>query len=53
MSVIIYGEYCEHLEQENEILKKQISFLKAQLEYKSLGPPNVLEDDDCTDGFLL
>ncbi len=53
MSVIIYGEYCEHLEQENEILKKQVSFLKTQLEYKSLGPPNVLEDDDCKNGFLL
>ena len=40
MSVIIYSEYCETLEEENLLLKEEVLFLKQQLEYKSLGQPN-------------
>ncbi len=31
MSVIIYQEHCEFLEEENKKLKKQVSFLKMEL----------------------
>jgi len=39
MSVIIYSEYCEVLEEENTLLKEEVLFLREQLEYKTLGPP--------------
>ena len=39
MSVIIYSEYCEILEEENLLLKEEVLFLKQQLEYKTLGAP--------------
>ncbi len=39
MSVIIYSEYCETLEEENLLLKQEVLFLKQQLEYKTLGLP--------------
>ncbi len=39
MSVIIYSEYCETLEEENLLLKEEVLFLKQQLEYKTMGPP--------------
>jgi len=39
MSVIIYSEYCEVLEEENDLLKEEILFLRQQLEYKTLGLP--------------
>jgi len=39
MSVIIYQEHCEWLEKENEELREEILFLKAQLEYKTMGLP--------------
>ena len=31
MSVIIYSEYCETLEEENLLLKKEVRFLRKQL----------------------
>jgi len=46
MSVIIYSEYCETLEEENLLLKKEVRFLRKQLEYKSLGKPRSLEEED-------
>ena len=39
MSVIIYSEYCEVLEEENDLLKEEVLFLRQQLEYKTLGLP--------------
>ncbi len=39
MSVIIYSEYCEALEEENLLLRKEVRFLKKQLSYKSYGEP--------------
>ena len=39
MSVIIYSEFCEVLEEENLLLKEEVLFLKQQLEYKTMGPP--------------
>jgi len=41
--IIIYQEHIDVLEKENEVLIKEVRFLKKQLEYKSLGPP--LETD--------
>ena len=46
MRVIIYSEYCETLEEENLLLKKEVRFLKKQLEYKSLGNFDTLEKED-------
>ncbi len=40
MSVIIYQEHIELLEAENEELREELSFLKLQLEHKTLGLPN-------------
>jgi len=37
--VIVYQEHIEILEKENKNLKTQVTFLKKQLEYKSLGHP--------------
>ena len=37
MSVIIYQEYIEILEEENEELKRQVRFLKEHLVYKNKG----------------
>ena len=45
MSVIIYSEYCEILEEENVLLKEEVLFLKQQLEYKTMGPPIHSQDD--------
>tara|TARA_Y100001970_G_C13498774_1_gene492621 strand:- start:242 stop:412 length:171 start_codon:yes stop_codon:yes gene_type:complete len=39
MSVIIYQEHCEWLEKEVADLKKEVLFLKEQLEYKTMGNP--------------
>jgi hypothetical protein len=41
--IIIYQEHIDVLEKENDVLVKEVRFLKKQLEYKSLGPP--LETD--------
>jgi len=46
MSVIIYSEYCETLEEENLLLKEEVQFLRKQLEYKSLGNLDTTEDDE-------
>tara|TARA_R100000152_G_C6606989_1_gene62147 strand:+ start:344 stop:490 length:147 start_codon:yes stop_codon:yes gene_type:complete len=46
MSVIIYSEYCETLEEENLLLKKEVRFLRKQLEYKSLGNLDTTEDEE-------
>jgi len=46
MSVIIYSEYCETLEEENLLLKEEVSFLRKQLEYKSLGNLDTTEEED-------
>ena len=47
MSIIIYAEHCEFLEEENKKLKQEILFLREQLEYKTLGLPltNDSEED--------
>ena len=37
--IIVYQEHIEILEKENKNLKNQVTFLKEQLEYKSLGHP--------------
>ena len=39
MSVIIYSEYCEVLEEENILLKEEVLFLRQQLEFKTMGLP--------------
>ena len=49
MSVIIYSEYCEILEEENLLLKEEVSFLRKQLEYKSLGNLDTMENYERTD----
>ena len=46
MSVIIYAEYCETLEEENLLLKKEVRFLRKQLEYKSLGNHDTRDDEE-------
>ena len=47
MSIIIYAEHCEFLEEQNKKLKHEILFLRQQLEYKTLGLPltNDVEED--------
>ena len=42
--IIVYQEHIEILEKENKNLQNQVTFLKEQLEYKSLGYPK--EEDD-------
>ena len=37
--IIVYQEHIDVLEKENDVLTKEVRFLKKQLEYKSLGPP--------------
>ena len=39
MSVIIYQDHIELLEEENLLLKQEVLFLRKQLNYKSLGNP--------------
>jgi hypothetical protein len=46
MSVIIYQDHIELLEEENLILKQEVMFLRKQLEYKSLGNLDTTEDED-------
>jgi len=45
MSVIIYSEYCETLEEENLLLKEEVVFLREQLEIKTMGLPQDKEED--------
>ncbi len=39
MSVIIYQDHIEILEEENLLLKQEVLFLRKQLRYKSMGIP--------------
>tara|TARA_E500000331_G_scaffold313048_1_gene321457 strand:- start:4473 stop:4610 length:138 start_codon:yes stop_codon:yes gene_type:complete len=45
MSVIIYSEYCETLEEENLLLKEEVVFLREQLEIKTMGLPQSYKED--------
>ena len=45
MSVIIYQEHCDWLEEQNLILKEEVMFLRKQLEYKSLGNLETMENE--------
>ena len=46
MSIIIYADHCEFLEEQNKKLKEEVKFLKQQLDYKSLGNPLTYGEDD-------
>ena len=46
MSIIIYAEHCDFLEEQNKKLKEEVKFLKQQLDYKSLGNPLTYGEDD-------
>ena len=46
MSVIIYSEHIDILEEENLLLKEEVQFLRKQLEYKSLGNYDTLENEN-------
>ena len=46
MSIHIYAEHCEFLEEQNKKLKQEILFLRQQLQYKSMGLPLTDGDDD-------
>tara|TARA_B100000963_G_scaffold4085_1_gene3135 strand:+ start:1628 stop:1792 length:165 start_codon:yes stop_codon:yes gene_type:complete len=46
MSVIIYQDHIEILEEENLLLRREVLFLKEQLGYKSLGFPSDSHDND-------
>ena len=43
--IIVYQEHIDQLEIENEVLKTQVEFLKEQLEYKTMGLPDILQDE--------
>ena len=45
MSIIIYQDHIELLEEENLLLKQEVLFLRKQLNYKSLGNP-IDENDE-------
>ena len=45
MSIHIYAEHCEFLEEQNKRLKEEIIFLKKLLDIKSLGLPLTNEDN--------
>jgi len=45
MSVIIYQDHIEILEEENILLKQEVMFLRKQLEYKSLGNLETTENE--------
>ena len=42
----VYEEHIDVLEKENKSLKLQVDFLKQQLEYKTFGKPNNLEEKE-------
>ena len=42
--ITLYEQEIEQLKIEKKELKREITFLRTQLEYKSLGNPNGLED---------
>jgi len=43
--IIIYEKEIKKLEQEKKLLRKEVLFLKAQLEYKTLGNHETLNDE--------
>ena len=45
MSIIIYAEHCEFLEEQNKKLKQEVKFLRELLDIKSLGLPLTNEDN--------
>tara|TARA_B100001113_G_C20845281_1_gene507169 strand:+ start:84 stop:236 length:153 start_codon:yes stop_codon:yes gene_type:complete len=49
MSVIIYQDHIEILEEENLLLREEVLFLRKQLEYKSLGNLDTMESYERTD----
>ena len=44
--IIVYQEHIDQLEVENEELKKEVVYLKQQLEIKTMGLPNEPEDSE-------
>ena len=48
--IIVYQEHIDQLEVENDKLKKEVVFLRQQLEYKTLGLPN---DEEATSSDVL
>ena len=44
--IIIYEKEIKKLEQEKKLLRKEVLFLKAQLEYKTLGNHETLNDEE-------
>ena len=42
----VYEEHINALEKENKSLKLQVDFLKQQLEHKTFGKPNNLEEKE-------
>ena len=42
----VYEEHINALEKENKSLKLQVDFLIQQLEYKTFGKPNNLEEEE-------
>ena len=44
--IIIYEKEIKKLEQEKKLLRKEVLFLKAQLEYKTLGNNETLNDEE-------
>ena len=42
----VYEEHINALEKETKSLKLQVDFLKQQLEYKTFGKPNNLEEEE-------
>ena len=44
--IIIYEKEIKKLEQEKKLLRKEVLFLKAQLEYKTLGNHETEHDKD-------
>jgi len=44
MTIHIYEEHCEFLEEENKKLKEEVKFLREQLDYKTLGFPLTSEE---------
>ena len=46
MSIIIYAEHCDFLEEENQKLKAEIKFLQELLDIKTLGLPLTNQGED-------
>tara|TARA_B100001250_G_scaffold338716_1_gene305848 strand:+ start:64 stop:246 length:183 start_codon:yes stop_codon:yes gene_type:complete len=44
--IIVYQEHIDQLEVENEDLKKEVVFLKQQLELKTMGLPNETDNSE-------